>query len=209
MKNKDINITTNDIESEIDRCSCPECGFGDELGIDDISCDQKKCRQCGANMMTSLKQQNESILKQVREHDSIEDKFKVLVENVDLKPKAINESTETIEPKSKKLFETIVIKDEVNKSIDYKSRYHCEKCGIVVNASLFEEDANCPKCGDEYAILEDVSFLDSERRFHCPECKSSFNYTKINEDSCVFCKSLMTVFDNPTIKRSKTAISTE
>jgi len=234
-----------DADKFIDGCSCPECGFDDELGIDEVSCDQKKCKKCGAMMMTSLKQQNEELMASVRGADSIADKFKILVEASELDSKEPGVADDDDAKKKKKakakkgkgekddkdgnsekdenkvqgdgaeetnegrLFNRLDEGDELNKKIDHKSKYHCEKCGIVVSAAIYEDECVCPKCGDDFAILEDKDFLDNERRFICPQCSSSYRYTKINEDSCNFCQSLMTVFDKPEIRKSKTAISTE
>lgn len=227
-----MNISTADVNKHIDKCVCPECGLEDQLGIDDVSCDDKKCKKCGVAMMTSLSQQNEDLLQKIKGEDDIEAKFRVLVEETGSDEKEETDDTSAEErdekkkkkkakdkedPKEKKdddeeeanegrLFNRLDENDELNKPIDYKSKYHCEKCGIVINASIYEEENVCPKCGDDFAILEDSSFLDSERRFHCPKCSSSFKYTRINEDSCAFCNTIMTVFDKPEIKKSKTPL---
>lgn len=209
----DDNITTKDVDKLIDKCTCPECGFEDELGIDEVSCDQKKCRQCGAMMMTSLKQQNEELLESLKKEDTIEGKFKVLVDSIDHSEpvkKVVQENEEPVEETPEEgLFNRLDEGDELNKDIDYKSKYHCHKCGIVVSAAVYEDESICPKCGDDFAILEDKTFLDDERRFICPKCNSSYRYTKINEDTCLFDNSLMTVFDKPVIKKSKTPLPTE
>lgn len=235
-------IDTKDVNKFIDKCVCPECGFSDELGIENASCDLKKCRQCGAMMMTSLQQQNEELIKSLKKEDTLEGKFRILVEGTaeleadsDEKDKDGNliTSKDKDEKKKKKkgekdekdekgekddsedetnegrLFNRLDEGDDLNKKVDHKSKYHCEKCGIVVSASIYEDETVCPKCGDDFAILEDKTFLDNERRFICPQCSTSYKYTKINEDSCAFCQSLMTVFDKPEIRKSKTAISTE
>jgi len=215
---KEDNITVNDVEKEIERCSCPECGFEDELGIDDISCDEKTCKQCGAKMMTSLKQQNEELINKLKSGTSVEDKLKILVEHNEGEETIINQkvgtepkSTESLAPKRRygKFYEGEELQDTVNPEVNYKTKYHCNKCGIVISESVHAQESVCPKCGDDFAILENASVLDSERRFICPECNSSFRYTKINEDCCTFCHSMMTVYDNPTINKSKTAITTD
>jgi len=219
---KEDTVSVKDIEKEIERCSCPECGHADELGIDDISCDEKTCKQCGAKMMTSLKQQNEELINKLKTGNTVEDKLKILVEHNTGEETIINKtvgktdtesnaSTESLTPKRRysSLYEGEELKDEVNPEVNYKTKYHCNKCGIVISESVHAQESICPKCGDDFAILEDISSIDSERRFICPECNSSFRYTKINEDCCSFCHSMMTVYDTPTIKKSKTAIVTD
>lgn len=209
---KDDTISTNDVEKEIERCSCPECGFVDELGIDDISCDEKTCRQCGAKMMTSLKQQNEELINKLKSGNSVEDKLKILVEYNEGEKPIINKKV-GVNKQPKRRYSTFYegeeLIDEVNPEVNYKTKYHCNKCGIVISESVHAQESICPKCGDDFVILENTSNLDSERRFICPECNSSFRYTKINEDCCTFCHSMMTVYDTPTIVKSKTAISTD
>jgi len=210
----DDKVTPKDVDKYIDKCVCPECGIEDELGINDTSCEEKKCKKCGVSMMASLKEQNEAILKRIKEEKTIEGKFKILVDSTDFTlskhtkmNKAVNSSEEDMdEVEENGLFNQI---DKVNKDIDYKNKYHCNKCGIVISAATYEDEDICPKCGDDFIILENKVFLNNERRFICPQCSASYKYTKINEDTCLFCNSLMTVFDKPEIRKSKTAIPTE
>ncbi len=205
-------ISDAEIKDNIEMCSCPNCGHEEELCIDEISCDQKPCRMCETKMMTSLNQQNNDLLSKIKEETTIEGKFKILVESAG--EFAVKSKTKLpIEPiitkdsdNEKRLFNRLEETDHLNKDINYKSKYHCKDCGIVVSASVFESESVCPKCGKDFAILEDVAFLDTERRFHCPKCSTSTKYSKITEDTCVICNSLMTVFGKPTIKNSKTPL---
>ena len=207
---KDDKVSMKDIEKSIEFCSCSECGFGADLGIDDISCDEKTCKQCGAKMMTSLKQQNEELIDKLKTGETVEDKLKILVEHNSIEEDEIHKVVGKRKEKRRygSLYEGSELVDEVNPDIDYKTKYHCENCGIVISRAVYAQESICHKCGDDFVIMENTNLL-NERRFVCPECNSSFRYTRINEDICGFCHSMMTVYDTPSIKTSKTPIVME
>ncbi len=210
MDDLDSKISNDDVKKHIELCACNNCGFEDELCIDEVVCEDKNCRQCGSKMTTSLNQQNESLIGKINKEKTVEGKFKILTENTGSfnipKRSKIAPLETTTDNSDKRLFNRLEETDVLNKRIDYKNKYHCDDCGIVISASIYEHDGICPKCGKDFVLLENKEFLDNERRFICPGCSASYKYTKITEDVCSFCNSLMTVFGKPVIKNSKTPL---
>ncbi len=193
----EIKISQDEINKNLESCICQNCGFEDYLGIDEVSCDQKICSKCGQKMSLELNEQNMNLMDQLKSADSVDAKFKILLENINkptkqTAPHVISESA-----------------DSVNPDINYKTKFYCKRCSTVISEAVYMAESICPGCGDDFIILENINEFDSQRRFICPECNSSFKYSKINEDACQFCNSLMTVFDTPIIKQSKTAIPME
>lgn len=164
-------------EEKVEKCICPKCGIEAALDIDDTVCEFKDCPDCKSKMVSS---------------DVIgEDNMSNDIENM------VSESLHPTKPDTKEL------KEEVKPSKWMK----CSECDTVVNDKVWEHEKNiCPKCGNGFEPLLETSVLDTERRFNCPKCSSSYKYSKINEDACAICGSLMTVFDIPTIKKSDTRI---
>jgi ssDNA-binding Zn-finger/Zn-ribbon topoisomerase 1 len=91
---------------------------------------------------------------------------------------------------------------ENSKNKQEASRRICKECNIVVTMEASDfQNGICPGCGNEFTDLTESVGIESSKHFTCPKCKTVKPYTRINEDECPVCDSLMTVFAVPEIKK--------
>ncbi len=182
---KDYQILESDKDvvdsKDLDNCICPKCGAEQLLGIDDTTCDAKECPSCKTKMVNSeVIGEGNNTVKDFNMDDSIEN--------------MVNES----------------LSNKTNKNDVPSDWMECPDCHTVLTKAVCEsEDGICPKCGEHFEPLYETAKLDTERRYNCPRCKSSYPYSRVTENECSVCNTLMVVYDLPEIKTSKTALPTE
>lgn len=174
--------TPNDQSDDPEHCICPECDYEEDLGLEDDCCTSKKCPECGAEMMDSVFNKTNEDDKEVSESDIVDWSGKI-----------------------KKILESklITTSKKTNKKI-------CNECKTIISEGINLENG-CPKCGEDIISLSDsmLKIIENSRRFICPKCTTSTQYTKINESECPVCNSLMTVFDKPMIKKQGPSLPIE
>lgn len=175
-----LDSTPKDQSDDVEHCICINCDYECKLGIDDTVCDSKKCPKCGSNMMDSvfskrgqkeIESEGKTVSESLKSIPNMKDKMRFLMEN--------------------------------SKNNTDSTRKICKECDIVITMETSEFQNNiCPGCGKEFTDLtESVATVEKEKHFSCPKCRSVKPYTRINEDECPVCHSLMTVFAVPEIKK--------
>ena len=123
-----------------------------------------------------------------------------MMDSVFTKDRSVSESLKTI-PDIKDKMRFLMENNTSKKSSDRKI---CNTCQIIITEEACQYQKNiCPGCGKEFQEVTTSITLESGRHFSCPKCNTIKPYTKINEDNCPVCTSLMTVFDIPIIKKTK------
>lgn len=184
LMGKRPDITPKDQSNDPEICICPECDYEGRIGIDDTICEKKKCPKCGAQMISSI------FSKSTQKELDDEEKAKV-------KDKSVSESLKSLP----------TMQEKMRFLMEHKSKTHqrvCDNCNIIVTEQVSDDNPVCPNCGQNFKeITESISGLENTKHFSCPKCKTIKPYTRINEDICPICESLMVVFAAPNIKKDK------
>lgn len=174
------NITPDDPSIDLDMCICPNCDYQCELGIDDTICEEKECPKCGEFLMPSVF------------NNSNQNEFKDDEQN---SINRISENSKTYSTMTNKMRTIMEKNSKINRMI-------CSNCNIVVQENVGKHNPICPNCGQNFEVITE-SIDDMVKHFTCPNCKTMKPYTKVNDDICPICESLMVVFAMPIIKKDK------
>ncbi len=174
-----LDPTPNDQSDDTDHCICLNCDYECKLGIDDTICELKDCPKCGSKMI-------DSVFSKSGQKEADEDE------------KSVSESLKSI-PNMRDKMRFLMENSKNTKDV---SRRICKCCNIIVTMEGSEfQHGICPGCGKGFTDLTESVSIDIDKHFSCPKCKTVKPYTRINEDECPVCMSLMTVFAVPEIKK--------
>ena len=185
LNHKDkLDSTPKDDSDDPEHCICIDCDYECGLGIDDNTCEEKSCPKCGGKMIDSVFSKEGQ--KEAKEEEE----------------KSVSESLKSLPTMTEKMR---YLMENSKKKKKKSGRKICNECNIVVTeeASIHQKDI-CPGCGKGFEeFTESCANIEREKHFSCPKCQTVKPYTKINEDECPVCDSLMTVFAVPEVKKDK------
>lgn len=79
---------------------------------------------------------------------------------------------------------------------DTASNYLCENCRTSINNEVFHyQNGKCPHCGNKVEVLQENQVLMTEKRYTCPNCKTTLPFNKLEESRrCDVCRTVMDVY---------------